>query len=140
MNKIDSFQGEYRFLSNFVGGIFDTNGDFWPSVEHAFQAMKTRDLGQREMIRNATTPGLAKRLGRTVTLRPDWGDVRVSVMEKLVRRKFCQNKELGKKLLATADAELVEGNTWNDKFWGVCKGTGQNHLGKILMKIREELR
>ena len=41
--------------------------------------------------------------------------------------------------MATGDAELVEGNTWNDTYWGVCNGVGHNHLGKILMQVRQEL-
>jgi predicted NAD-dependent protein-ADP-ribosyltransferase YbiA (DUF1768 family) len=60
-------------------------------------------------------------------------------MEELVRRKFA-DPELAEKLLATGDEELVEGNTWNDRFWGVCRGEGRNELGKILMRVRAELR
>jgi hypothetical protein len=61
-------------------------------------------------------------------------------MESLVKEKFTRDTELGAKLVATGDEELVEGNYWGDTFWGVCRGVGQNHLGKILMKVREELR
>ena len=61
-------------------------------------------------------------------------------METLVREKFSHNKDLKEMLLETGDAIIEEGNDWNDTFWGVCNGKGENHLGKILMKIREELR
>ena len=61
-------------------------------------------------------------------------------MEDICRAKFTQNEELKKKLIDTGDATLIEGNTWNDTFWGVCNGVGENNLGKILMKIREELK
>ncbi len=53
--------------------------------------------------------------------------------------KFTRHFDLREKLLATGDRKLVEGNTWGDTFWGVCRGNGKNHLGKILMKIRAEL-
>ena len=60
-------------------------------------------------------------------------------MFDLVLEKFKQNPELKQKLLETGNQELIEGNTWNDTFWGVCNGQGQNWLGKILMLARSEL-
>ena len=81
-------------------------------------------------------------MGRQVTLRTDWEQVKVSIMEKIVRAKFVQNPYLMKKLLDTGELLLIEGNTWKDTFWGVDinNGEGKNHLGKILMNVREELR
>lgn len=61
-------------------------------------------------------------------------------MTEVVEAKFTYNPNLKQMLLDTGDAELVEGNTWNDKYWGVCKGVGQNKLGKILMMLREEFK
>lgn len=76
-------------------------------------------------------------------MRADWDDARnyrLVVMEQLLREKFSdKNPELKQKLIDTYDAELIEGNTWNDTFWGVCGGIGKNHLGKLLMKIRRDL-
>ena len=60
-------------------------------------------------------------------------------MYSVCKAKFTQNTDLLKKLLDTGDAELVEGNTWGDRVWGVCKGEGENRLGKILMRIRGEI-
>jgi N-glycosidase YbiA len=77
--------------------------------------------------------------GKRVALRSDWEVVKVGIMEQCLRSKFA-GSELRSLLLSTGDAELVEGNTWNDRFWGVCRGKGQNHLGKLLMRIRSELR
>ena len=54
--------------------------------------------------------------------------------------KFTQHEDLKKKLLETGDAELIEGNYWHGCYWGVCEEQGENRLGKILMRIREELR
>ena len=137
--KIAEFQGEYRFLSNFWEAKVELEGVQYPSVEHAYQAAKTTVDAEREWIRVSDTPGVAKKRGRKITLRPDWEQVKVKIMEELVRRKF-QDPGLRKMLLETGDAELEEGNRWGDKFWGVDlrTGTGSNNLGKILMKIREE--
>lgn len=84
--------------------------------------------------------GQAKKLGRQVTLRPDWEQIKDSVMEEVIHWKFKCNKDLAEALINTGDAILIEGNTWNDRYWGVCRGTGQNKLGKILMKERDRLR
>lgn len=55
-----------------------------------------------------------------------------------LRKKFSDDK-LRSMLLATGEEYLVEGNTWGDKYWGVCGGIGLNHLGKLLMQVRDEL-
>jgi len=136
---IDSFSDRYSFLSNFYPCRIEYEGIIYPSAEHAFQAAKTLNIQQRKQIADATTPGIAKRMGRKVILRNDWEDVKLGVMTEILRKKF-QNRELANKLLTTGSQELVEGNYWHDYFWGVCNGKGQNHLGKILMKIRERIR
>lgn len=110
----------------------------YPSVEHAYQAAKTLNVYERDRIRKCRFPGLAKAAGKSVTLRYDWDSVRLSTMEHLVRQKFSA-QPLRQQLFETGDAELIEGNTWGDTFWGVFNGEGENHLGKILMKVREEL-
>lgn len=84
----------------------------------------------------------SKKAGRNVSLRPDWDSVKVGLMEGIIRAKFTQNVGLAEKLTATGDRELVEGNSWHDLFWGADGKTleGENHLGRILMKIRDELK
>jgi len=138
---IVEFQGEYRWLSNFWPSPVEYCGVVYPTVEHAYQAAKTLLPGERRRVREAETPGKAKRLGATLTVRSDWEDIKLSVMLNLVRQKF-SDPELGRKLLGTGDALLVEGNRWGDRFWGVDlrTGLGENHLGKILMRVRDELR
>lgn len=136
---IDKFGGDFRFLSNFYKCTVYYNGEKYPSVEHAYQAQKTLDPWQQKTIREASSPGTAKRLGQSVVVRPDWEDVKVDIMRTLVRKKF-ENPFLMPMLLATGDAKLVEGNYWGDHFWGVCNGTGENWLGRILMEVREEFK
>ena len=140
MDRVLGFSGEYRFLSNFYPAKVELDGLEYVSTEHAYQAAKTLDAAERRHIRENTKAGEAKKLGQKVKKRSDWEQVKISVMEDLVRQKFTKHKDLKDKLLATGNAYLEEKNHWHDIFWGVCKGNGKNHLGKILMKVREELK
>lgn len=139
MKAITRFAGEYRFLSNFYPCTVSLDYHEYPTVEHAFQAAKSFDIRDRVRIIEAPTAGEAKRLGRGVTLRPDWNEVRVGVMYELLREKFAE-KNFRRWLQQTAPAKLIEGNTWGDTFWGQVDGSGENQLGKLLMKIRKEMR
>lgn len=132
MMVIDSFSGTYRWLSNFWGVRIEVDGWVFDSVEAAFQSSKT--LTNRELF-VGVAPGVAKRLGRTVTLRPGWNDMRVEVMRELLVVKF-EVYVLRELLKETGNAELIEGNRWGDTFWGVSGGVGKNHLGKLLMEVR----
>jgi ribA/ribD-fused uncharacterized protein len=141
ISTIDSFRGKYYFLSNFFPAEVTYNGLTYQNNEAAFQAQKT--YSKEERIEFTTLePKDAKRRGRRVRLRRDWEQVKDRIMEEIVRAKFSQNEELKEQLLATGEAQLVEGNRWNDRYWGVDirSGVGENHLGKILMKVRSELR
>lgn len=82
----------------------------------------------------------AKKLGRQVPLRGDWEEVKDNIMYEICKAKFTQNEDLKEKLLATGNDILEEGNTWGDRVWGTVNGVGENRLGKILMRVREELR
>jgi len=137
---IGPFRAEYGFLSNFYQVRIKFDNITYPTVEHAYQAAKTLNSYKRRWVRDQTSPGRAKWAGRALVIREDWEEVKLLIMEKLVLQKFTDHASLRRKLFATSDAELVEINTWGDMYWGVCGGTGENHLGKILMKVREELR
>src|SRR5205085_2942105 len=110
MLRINSFSGQYAFLSNFYPASAPYEGVVYPSSEHAYQAAKTLDMEERRRLASLATPGKAKRAGRRITLRPDWEQVKIAIMTGIVRAKFQHNPELAQKLAATADAELVEGN------------------------------
>lgn len=135
---IDSFSGKYRFLSNFHPVDVGYEGVVYPSVEHAYQAAKTLNVGLRSAIRMAGSPGAAKKMGRAVLLRPDWEEAKLKVMAELLERKFA-HPGLRAMLLATGEEELIEGNTWGDQIWGVCDGVGANLLGVFLMALRAHL-
>jgi ribA/ribD-fused uncharacterized protein len=139
MTKIESFSGDYRFLSNFFRATAPVilDGIEYSTVEHAYQAAKTTNLTFREKFKYGT-PGDAKRLGKSVQLRSDWEQIKESIMLDLLRQKFI-GTGLEKKLLETGDAVLIEGNWWKDTYWGVCDGVGQNRLGILLMQVRSEI-
>lgn len=136
---IGTFDGKYRFLSNFWPCVIHYQGGVYMTTEHAYQAAKTLDQGERWRIANCSTPGQAKKLGNMITLRADWEDVKLQVMYDICWEKF-NIPELKEALIGTGDRELIEGNWWNDVYWGMCRGKGENHLGKILMDIRYKLK
>lgn len=139
---IDSFQGEYRFLSNFFEGPEPVlwNGHLCPTAEHAYQSSKVNSLSMQATLATTGTPGAAKRAGRNAELRHDWDEIRLHIMRGILAVKFQPDSTLAVQLLATGEQMLVEGNYWNDRFWGVCKGQGRNWLGHLLMARRAELR
>lgn len=145
--KITNFRGEYAFLSNFSHSLIVIDKDeIWDTAEHLYQASKTLDKNERNRLYMAVTPGKAKRLGRKVTLRPDWEEIKYDIMLNVVRLKFTQNLKYAYLLYYTQDKKLIEGNTWHDNEWGNCNClkcqdiVGKNYLGKILMQIRAELK
>lgn len=145
-NEISVFRGPHDFLSNFYAADVELEGAEYPTIEHAFQAAKSLDYAERRAVKNAKSASEAKRMGRKIKRRTDWFDVSLEIMETLVRQKFTRYPELKNKLLETGDAKLIEGSNWNDRFYGAVYDTnrnewmGENHLGKILMKVREELK
>jgi len=147
MKIIDSFRGQYRFLSNFYGCAVEYEGMLYPTTEHAYQAAKSTNPIQRAIFQTIPQerPNEAKQLGGIIERREDFDNVRKQVMLDLQRLKYAQ-KDFKEKLLATGDAILIEGNHWHDNFWGncICRRCedieGQNNLGLAIMQVRDELR
>lgn len=139
MKRIESFDGQYRFLSNFWPCSVHYDGVTYPSSENAFQAAKSLNMDARKVFAlPEVTPAMSKHLGRAIVLRPNWDTIKLVVMADVLKAKF-QNEGLAQLLIDTGDAELIEGNTWGDTYWGVCKGKGTNFLGKSLMSLRKKL-
>lgn len=138
---ITRFRLAYDFLSNFYPTTVIIDGIEYLSSEAAFQAYKCKDIEDRQQFTKISADE-SKRLGRKVELRNDWDRVKLDVMRRVVRAKFEQHPNLAQYLLDTGDADLIEGNTWHDVYWGVDlkTGEGENHLGKILMALRQEFR
>ena len=128
--QINEFRGDYAFLSNFYPAPVSYMGQTYANNEAAFQAQKT--LSAREQrkfcIFRMHNPSDAKKLGRDLTLRPDWEKVKVRLMYEICMCKFMQNPELRDKLLATGESTLIEGNNWGDYFWGKVNNCGENQL------------
>jgi len=154
MSYIDSFVGRWGFLSNFYPCKIEHKGITYPSVEHYYVALKVTSMQYldgkyytapdfRELIALIPAANDVKKLGRRVKVRSDWNEKKLEFMEWGVRQKFKDSK-LAEMLISTGDLQLVEGNNWHDVYWGQCScvkcNGGENNLGKILMKIREELR
>ena len=138
---IDQFIDDYSFLSNYYRVPVTFEGIHYLNNEAAFQAQKTLDIEVRKQY-SSLSPQMAKEKGRGERLRPDWEEVKFDVMKQICIAKFEQHPDLKEKLLATGNKILIEGNTWNDTCWGIDikTGKGQNHLGQILMEIRDEFR
>lgn len=133
---IDTFKGQHAFLSNFYPCTIDDGFIVFQNAEAAYQAQKDP---KRSHEFADLPPNKAKRLGRQVQLANDWEHIKDKHMLAIVRYKFLQHPDLADKLIATGNKELIEGNWWGDTYWGVCKGKGQNKLGKMLMSTRQEI-
>lgn len=142
LKQTPAFSGRASFLSNFASyekeEYFNYRGIFYHSNEHFYQAMKFESPNIRYQIARHPSIGLKKFVRTLGPIREDWDEIKLEVMEEGLRYKFSlpRFKWL---LLSTHNLELVEYNYWGDTFWGVCKGVGENNLGKLLMKIRSEL-
>jgi len=139
---IREFGGEFRWLSNFAPCTIHVGNEVFASVEHAYVSMKSVNPAWKSLCADKEmTPGMVKRLSKDIILRPGWNDtMRLHIMEDLVRIKF-STEPFREDLISTGTQNIQEGNRYNDTFFGVClkTGIGENHLGRIIMKIRDEL-
>lgn len=144
---ITQFKDNYRWLSNFW--FYDNpmliTTEFGIlralSNEHFYAAMKNEDPLHLKAALEHPSKGL-KKFGTSVELREDWHEIKEDVMLHALRYKFSKdNPILRSKLLATGDQEIQEGNSWGDKYWGVClkTGEGENRLGRLIMQVRSEI-
>ena len=147
MKMVHGFENEFQFLSNFAASDVLYDGHIYKTAEHAFQAAKATNEKDRAYVAEAPTPGEAKRRGRGINLRPDWDMVKDKVMLDIVRAKFkngdCRYRLM--KALSEGWDGFCEDNWWHDNYWGNCNCErckeieGQNHLGKILMQVANEI-
>lgn len=142
MIKIPYYEASHFVFSNFSAHQVVYLDVTYPTAEHAFHAQKFVDADVRERIQQCGSPLEAWQLGTTLKdeQRPDWNEVKVSVLTDIVRQKAAQHSEVRDALIASGGEEILEVNP-HDSFWGSgADGTGQNTTGKILMSIRDELR
>ena len=136
------YEGPHYYLSNFSAFALELGGEFYMTVEHAYQTMKihTDHSDVREKIMRALSAHEAKKIARAHAglVHPDWDEYKLKTMESLIRAKIELHPYVQKKLLETGDAILIE-NSPKDAFWGLGPDwKGLNHLGLIWMKLRAE--
>lgn len=141
---IGFYEREHYYMSNFSSFAIEMDGELWMTSEHAYQALKFSHKKHKDIIkkvRDAPSAHEAKKIARKYadSVRPDWDKVKVYIMEDICRLKLHQHPYIQKKLKETGDEELVEDSP-KDAFWGWGPHKdGENHLGKIWMKLRAEL-
>lgn len=145
--KINHFQDEFHFLSNFYESPFSFNGLVYLTNEHFYQAAKFKSIEEKKRIINLPTPGMTKKAAQKLKKEDyvsNWSEIKLDTMRLGISLKFKENTPLAEMLIATYPIELIEGNWWHDLYWGVCfckkcNGVGENWLGKILMERRDLL-
>jgi len=138
--KFYKIKDPHGYMGNYSRHRFFFFFRWWNCVEAPYQAMKTFDKAEQDVIWQASGSNEARLLGQKVTLRPDWDTARDVVMKECLVAKFLQHKDIRDQLLATGDEELIEDSPI-DYYWGCGKdGSGKNMLGKLLMEVREELK
>lgn len=137
--KFYKTNGPHGYMNNFKRARMFLYGRWWNNVESAYQSRKTVVQAEQDGIWSAKTPRIARDLGQKVTMIPDWDQKKADVMYECCLAKFLQHHDLRKQLMETGPENLVEDSPV-DYYWGCgADGTGQNMLGKTLMKIRMEL-
>ena len=136
------YEREFYMFSNFSAFAVKYDGDMWPTAEHAYQAKKFYDFDIRDKIKSARSAHEAKQIAKVFEheMRDDWEEVKLIVMEEIIWAKLSQHPYIQEKLLQTREREIIE-DSHKDAFWGWGPDRdGENHLGKIWMHVRKEMR
>ena len=137
------FTSAFEPFDNFSAHAINLWGQTFPTAEHAYQWKKfeVTNPTHAERIRTASSPWAAKQITYELRdYRKDWQKVKLGIMEETLRAKVSQHQDVRDLLLKTSDKIIVE-NSPVDSFWGAgVDGKGENWIGKIFMKIREELK
>jgi len=136
---ISSFKGEYDFLNNRYGCSFVWQGIRYNNVESAFHASKYTDESERKILSRMSADKAVKK-SMDFTPSAEWEDCKLNTMESIIMAKFAQNPSLKKSLIETDNRILINGNNKHETYWGVdlYSWIGENHIGKILMTIRDK--
>lgn len=138
-DKITRFRGKYLFLSSTYICPIEYNGIKYNNSEVAFQSMKFDEIGMRKQVAKLSAKE-AREISKKYPLKKEWHKIKEAIMYDITLCKFKQNKELARLLIDTDTKELIQENDWNDTVWGTVNGIGENKLGKILMRVREEIK
>src|SRR3954447_26654366 len=138
---IHFYTPKFYVFNNFSAHAIEFRGKLYLTCEHAYQAAKCTDPEGQEAIRNARSPLQTKSLANEMykdAKDPDWGSKKVAVVEETLRAKLAQHSEAREALRESGTEDIVEDSP-TDYFWGEgADGSGQNVLGTLWMKIRDE--
>ena len=142
-NQIFFYEQEFYPFSNFSSFKLNWNGYDWMTSEHAYHSEKfinnPKIIEQLKQSRSAHDAMVIAYANKN-KYRDDWDEIKLDIMKSILTAKVEQHPYVKKKLLESGDKELIE-NSWRDDFWGWGQNKdGQNHLGKIWMKVREEFK
>ena len=136
---ISSFKGKYDFLSNRYGCSFIWQGISYNNVESAFHASKYTDKEERKALSRMSADKVVMKCRDCIPSK-EWEECKLDIMESILWAKFDQNPSLKKRLIETDGYILINGNNKHETYWGIdlYSWKGENHLGKILMTIRDK--
>lgn len=141
-NQIFFYEQEFYIFSNFSAFKLEWKGYDWMTSEHAYHAEKFDDLEVIKELKEARSAHDSHKVAKMHKdkYRSNWGDVKLGIMKQILHEKVRQHPYIKKKLLESGDKELIE-NSWRDDFWGWGPNKdGANHLGKLWMEVRKEVR
>ncbi len=138
------YEREFYCFSNFSSFAVRWKGKLWPTSEHAYQAAHffatAPALAAKILKARSAHDALKLARANTAKFPNNWDDVRFDIMTDIVRHKVQQHPYVQYKLMLTGKRLLIE-DSFRDAVWGWGpRKTGRNELGKIWMKIRDELR
>jgi ribA/ribD-fused uncharacterized protein len=148
MHRLDTekqiffYENDFYVFSNFSSFAIEWRGKLYMTSEHAYQAEKFQDEGLKEQIRRARSAHQAFKMAEQNkgACRKDWNEIRLKVMKDVLLAKVDQHSYVKKKLIESGDKELIE-DSWRDSYWGWGpEKDGANHLGRLWMEVREELK
>lgn len=149
MNEIKFNIAEYQLnvfpLDNFAPFGLTMDNEYFQTSEHAFQYLKFVDTNKEvaESIKKSFSPNDARSIAHEnkASRLANWSDIKYEKMEEVLKLKVEQNPIVKECLLNTKDYLIAECCIDEDTDWGVDNNNqGENNLGKIWMKIRDELR
>ena len=142
--KREMYQWDIFPLDNFSAFGFVMNSEYFQTSEHAFQYLKFVDTNKEiaNKVKKSFSPNDARNIAhenKEYRL-SNWSDVKYQNMEKVLRLKVEQNPIVKDVLLNTKDYIIAENCIDEDTDWGLdSNNQGDNNLGKIWMKIRDEI-
>ena len=141
-DQIFFYEHEFYVFSNFSSFQLEWKGEVWMTSEHAYHSEKFEDPEILNQLRRTRSAHDAMKLAyaNRDKYRSNWDEIKLNVMKDILRAKVAQHPYVKKKLLETGDKELIE-DSWRDSYWGWGPNKdGENHMGKLWMEIRDEVR